>query len=258
VIDLLGAVQGGAPAPLPSPPGRDDLPADGWTAVQRARHADRPRAHDYLERYFDVRIPISGDRAGGTDPGMHCGIGRRDGRTIAYAAQGGNATTPAGFRTAARLIRLADRLDLPLLTLVDTPGAANDAAAERAGVGAAINDLLAAIAGARVPITTLVIGEGGSGGALALASPARTWIAPDAYFAIIAPEAATAILKRRPSEVATIADHLRLRPQDLVDLGVVSGIAGDPRAAPHGAGSSEQGRRSSTVAAGVDPASSRS
>jgi acetyl-CoA carboxylase carboxyl transferase subunit beta len=156
---------------------------------------------------------------------MICGVGRRGGRSIAFAAQAGTATTPAGFRTASRLIRLAERLSLPVLTLVDTPGAANDAAAERAGVGPAIAELFGTIAGAAVPVTTLVIGEGGSGGALALAAPDRMWITPDAYFSVTAPELAAAILKRDASGVPETANQLRVRPQDLVKLGVVGGIA---------------------------------
>ena len=211
------------PAEVPRALSAQELPVDGWSAVQRARAAERPRATAYLDDYFDSRMPISGDRAGGVDAGMLCGIGRRGGRAIAFAAQTGTATTPAGFRTAARLIRLASRFALPVLTLVDTPGAANDAAAERAGVGAAIAGLFAAVAEARVPITTLVIGEGGSGGALALSSPEHTWITPDAYFSVIAPELAAAILKR--DDVRRLADDLRLRPQDLVELGVVRGIS---------------------------------
>ncbi|WP_053718460.1 carboxyl transferase domain-containing protein [Saccharothrix sp. NRRL B-16348] len=211
------------PAEVPRALGAQELPVDGWSAVQRARAAERPRAVAYLDDYFDLRMPISGDRAGGVDAGMLCGIGRRGGRAIAFAAQTGTANTPAGFRTAARLVRLASRFALPVLTLVDTPGAANDVAAERAGVGAAIAELFAAVAEARVPITTLVIGEGGSGGALALSSPEHTWITPDAYFSVIAPEMAAAILKRE--DVRRLADELRLRPQDLVELGVVRGIS---------------------------------
>jgi acyl-CoA carboxylase subunit beta len=234
-VELLGGGQPGgdpAPAEVPAALGAGEPPPDGWTAVQRARAPERPRAAAYLDHHFDARLPISGDRAGGSDPGMLCGIGRRGGRAIAYAAQTGTANPPAGYRTAARLVRLADRLGLPLLTLADTPGAANDAAAERAGVGAAINDLFAAVAGVRVPVTTLVVGEGGSGGALALASPARLWIAPDAYFAVIVPEAATSILKRDPSEAPQTAERLRLRPQDLLELGIVHGIAGTDPVAP--------------------------
>lgn len=199
-------------------------PESGREAVQRARSPHRPRADAYLDAYFETREEISGDRRGGTDPGMRCGFGRRRGRTVAYAAQCGTPTLPAGFRTAARLIRLADRLSIPVLTLVDTPGAANDEGAERSGAGAAIAEAFAAVAEARVPVTTLVVGEGGSGGALALAAPDDTWVTPDAYFSVIAPESAAAILKRGPERVGATADELRLRPQDLVELGVARGI----------------------------------
>ncbi|MGQ0839108.1 carboxyl transferase domain-containing protein [Actinokineospora sp.] len=213
------------PAELPRALGSAESSGDGWAAVQRARSAGRPHAEAYLDDYFDLRRTISGDRAGGVDAGMFCGVGLRGRRAIAFAAQAGTATTPAGFRTASRLIRLAERLGLPVLTLIDTPGAANDAAAERAGVGPAIAELFGCVAAARVPVTTLVIGEGGSGGALALAAPDRTWITPDAYFSVIAPELSAAILKRPATEVPSTAEQLRLRPRDLVDLGVVRGIA---------------------------------
>jgi acetyl-CoA carboxylase carboxyl transferase subunit beta len=223
---LTGRAADGRPAPVPRALGEITTAEDGWDAVLRARSSSRPRAGAYLDDYFEVRRSISGDRAGGVDPGMLCGIGRRAGRSIAYAAQTGSASVPAGYRTASRLIALADRLGLPVLTLVDTPGAAPDPASEAAGLGPAIADLFAAVAGARVPVTTLVIGEGGSGGALALSSPDRTWITPDGYFSVIAPELAAAILKRDPVEVPAIAAQLRLRPPDLLALGVVCGIAG--------------------------------
>ncbi|MCI3269903.1 carboxyl transferase domain-containing protein [Streptomyces cylindrosporus] len=211
--------------PLPASLGTaTGLPATGWAAIHRARSPERPRAQAYLDAYFTDRVRISGDRCGGTDPGMLCGFGARDGRTVAYAAQTGTATRPAGYRTAARLIRLAGRLGVPVLTLVDTPGAANDAEAERQGAGAAIADVFAAVAAARTPVTTLVIGEGGSGGALALAAPGNTWATPDSYFSVIAPESAAAILKRPPTQVEATADQLRLRPQDLLELGVIRGI----------------------------------
>ncbi|MET7679774.1 carboxyl transferase domain-containing protein [Streptomyces sp. NPDC005423] len=208
------------PAPVPAVLGGPALPTTGWDAVRRARSPQHPRAKAYLDAYFSFRTAVSGDRCGGTDAGMLCGFGEHEGRTVAYAAQTGTATRPAGYRTAARLIRLADRLGIPVLTLVDTPGAANDAEAERQGVGAAIADLFGAVAAARTPLTTLLIGEGGSGGALALAAPGNTWATPDSYFSVIAPEPAAAILKRPPSEVEATADQLRLRPQDLAELGV--------------------------------------
>ncbi|MFJ8182394.1 carboxyl transferase domain-containing protein [Streptomyces sp. NPDC096105] len=215
------------PAPPPRALGAPDLPATGWDAVRRARSPRRPRAAAYLDAYFTARVTLSGDRCGGADPdGMLCGFGDHEGRTVAYAAQTGTATRPAGYRTAARLVRLADRLGIPVLTLVDTPGAANGAEAERQGAGAAIADLFDAVATARTPLTTLVIGEGGSGGALALAAPGDTWVTPDSYFSVIAPELAAAILKRPPKEVEATADGLRIRPQDLVELGVVRGVVG--------------------------------
>jgi acyl-CoA carboxylase subunit beta len=212
-------------APVPRALGELGPAPDGWSAVRRARSAARPRAATYLDDYFELRRNLSGDRCGGVDPGMLCGIGRRDGRSIAYAAQTGTANTPAGFRTATRLIRLAERFRLPVLTLVDTPGAAADPAAERAGLGPAIAELFGVLASTEMPVTTLVIGEGGSGGALALCAANNTWIAPDAYFSVIAPELATAILKRSPADVPATADQLRLRPEDLLKLGIVQGIA---------------------------------
>jgi acetyl-CoA carboxylase carboxyl transferase subunit beta len=198
------------PAPPPRALAEAGPPGTGWEAVVRARSAARPRAGAYLDAYFTARATVRGDRAGGVDPGVECGFGLHEGRTVAYAAQDGSATRPAGFRTVARLVRLADRLGVPVLTLIDTPGAANDAEAERAG--------------ARVPVTSLLVGEGGSGGALALAARDNTWTTPDGYFSVIAPELAAAILKRTPDHAAVTADQLRLRPQDLVELGIVRGI----------------------------------
>lgn len=225
-LTLLAPGQDASPAPPPAALAPAPPPATGREAVERARAPERPRATAYLDAYFDWREEIRGDRCGGTDPAVLCGFGRRDGRTVAYAAQCGTAVRPAGFRTAARLIRTADRLGIPVLTLIDTPGAANDAEAERAGAGPAIAETFAAVAEATVPVTSLLVGEGGSGGALALAAPGRLWLTPDSYFSVIAPELAAAILKRGPEEVAETADALGLRPQDLVRLGVARGVVG--------------------------------
>ncbi|MFF5704379.1 carboxyl transferase domain-containing protein [Streptomyces sp. NPDC012794] len=227
VADWLRVLTAPRPDGAVEPPAalaRATPPETGWDAVRQARHPDRPRAEAYLRAYFELRLPLRGDRAGAADPGMLCGFGLRGGRAVAYAAQCGTATRPAGYRTAARVIRLADRLGIPVLTLVDTPGAANDAAAEHAGAGPAIADAFAALAEASVPVTTLLIGEGGSGGALALAAPGNTWVTPDSYFSVIAPELAAAILKRPAEEAPATADQLRIRPQDLVALGVARGI----------------------------------
>ncbi|WP_406116245.1 carboxyl transferase domain-containing protein [Streptomyces sp. NBC_01014] len=222
---LAGPRDAGPPEPPGTPVGEPDRATSGQEAVALARSPGRPRAAAYLAAYFDGRVrEISGDRCGGTDPGMRCGFGIHRGRTVAYAAQCGTATRPAGYRTATRLVRLADALGVPVLTLIDTPGAANDAEAERSGAGAAIAGLFTAMATARVPLTTLLIGEGGSGGALALAAPGNTWATPDSYFSVIAPEAAAAILKRAPDRAGETADQLRLRPHDLVELGIARGV----------------------------------
>ncbi len=224
LAEWLGHLAPGSaePAEVPRALGEPTPAPDGWSAVLRARARARPRATAYLDDHFSSRQEL---RAGRAADGMLCGFGRRGDRLVAYAAQTGTATTPAGFRAATRLVRTADRLGLPVLTLVDTPGAAAGPAAERDGAGPAIAELFATIAGATTPVTTLVIGEGGSGGALALCAQDRIWIAPDAYFSVIAPELAAAILKRDPGDVPTLAGQLRLRPQDLLELGVVQGIA---------------------------------
>ncbi|MGW8376655.1 carboxyl transferase domain-containing protein [Actinacidiphila sp. SB3-2] len=227
-LSLLTAGGGGEAAAPPraiASGGSDgELPESGWEAVRRARAAERPRAGAYLDAYFDWYEELSGDRCGGVDAGMRCGFGRVGDATFAFAAQCGTATRPAGFRTAERLVRLAGRLGVPVLTLVDTPGADNGPEAERAGAGAAIAGCFEAVASVGVPVTTLVVGEGGSGGALALAAPGRTWVTPDSYFSVIGPEAAASILKRDAGSVRWTADQLRLRPQDVVALGAACGV----------------------------------
>ncbi|QYJ16460.1 Putative acetyl-coenzyme A carboxylase carboxyl transferase subunit beta [Rubrobacter xylanophilus DSM 9941] len=226
VVELLRPAGGEPPAPpeVPRALGFARPPGDPWVAVMRARSPRRPRAEAYLEDYFERRVEISGDRAGGVDAGMLCGFGRRRGRTIAYAAQGGTANTAAGFRTARRLLETAERLQLPVLTLIDTPGASNTAKDEREGIGNAIAELFCTVAGLKVPITSLVIGEGGSGGALALAARDNLWVTPDAYFAVISPEGAAAIVEKDRSKARQVAGRMKLMPQDLVELGVVRGI----------------------------------
>jgi len=163
------------------------------------------------------------------DPGLRCGFGRRHGATIAYVAQTGERTTPAGFRTATRLLGLAARFRLPVLTLIDTPGAAADPADEAAGVGSAIAELFVAMASSQIPVTSVVIGEGVSGGALALASPNDLWIARDGYLAVTAPELASSILKLGTDSVPQVATWLRLTPAELLSRGIVRGIIGPRR-----------------------------
>jgi acetyl-CoA carboxylase alpha subunit len=214
------------PTPSPPPPAISRGPSTtaAWDSVMAARSPARPRAARYLDVLFERRLAISGDRVGGRDEGVICGLGQRAGRVTAYAAQTGSATRPSGFRTVTRLLRLAERLQVPVLTLIDTPGAADDPRAEGEGVGGTIAETLMAVSELRVPVTSILIGEGGSGGALALAAPNHLWVAPDSYFSVTAPESVAEILHRDRSRAPQVSAHLALRPSDLVRLGVARGI----------------------------------
>ena len=226
-LELLSPATRGIPQLPPLPANRGHTTAlSGWEQVRRAREPARPTADDYLNDYFTRVLAIRGDRVGGVDPSVRCGFGRRDGRTIAFISQSGAITRAAGYRTAQRLMALAAKLDLPVLTLIDSPGADGTAAGEAAGVGSAIAALLQTLAAASVPILSVTIGEGGSGGTLALASPDHLWITADGYFSVITPESAAVILKRPPEEVPMMAGQLRLAPDDLSELGVVRGVLG--------------------------------
>jgi acetyl-CoA carboxylase beta subunit len=223
-------------APLPDWPDGDDdggageapPDADAWTHVGGARSLRRARADRWLAGYFGPTLEIRGDRCGGVDAGLRCGFGRHQGTTIAYAAQTGERITPAGCRTAIRLLGLAARLRLPVLTLIDTPGAAAAPADEAAGIGPAIAELFVAMASSPVPITSVVIGEGVSGGALALASPSDLWIAQDGYLAVTSPELAVSILKLGVDDIPQVATWLRLTPAELMSRGIVRGIIRPP------------------------------
>jgi acetyl-CoA carboxylase beta subunit/acetyl-CoA carboxylase alpha subunit len=246
VLSLLsprtrGEAAGGAPLPAgtapanTAPAGADasagDAAAAGqvaWAQVSRARTHRLTRGDQWLADYFGSRFEIRGDRAGAVDPGLRCGFGSRDGRTIGYIAQTGRPTTAAGFRTAARLLDLAQRFGRPVLTLIDTPGAASEPRDEAAGVGPAMAELLIAIASATVPVTSVIIGEGVSGGALALASPGQLWLGADGYLAVTSPEHAASILKLRVSDAPRVAGLLGLTPADLVRRGIARGVLRQP------------------------------
>jgi acetyl-CoA carboxylase carboxyl transferase subunit beta len=222
--------------------GDDWAGADAWTHVRGARRPRRARADRWLAGYFGPTLEIRGDRCGGVDTGLRCGFGRHQGITVAYAAQTGERTTPAGFRTATRLVGLASRLRVPVLTLIDTPGAAAAPADEAAGVGPAIAELFVAMASSQVPVTSVVIGEGVSGGALALASPDDLWIAQDGYLAVTSPELATSILKLGARDIPHVATWLRLTPAELMSRGIVRGIIRPPAASARIAGQAADSR----------------
>jgi acetyl-CoA carboxylase carboxyl transferase subunit beta len=217
------------PAPATGAPDPEAPDQQAWAQVSRARTRQPPPAEQWLAAYFGPRFEIRGDRAGAVDPGLRCGFGSRGDVTIGYIAQTGQPTTAAGFRTAARLLDLAQRLGRPVLTLIDTPGAASGPQDEAAGVGPAIAELLIAVASATVPVTSVIIGEGVSGGALALAAPGRLWLGADGYLAVTSPEHAASILKLPARDAPRVAAQLRLTPADLVRAGIARGVlAGQP------------------------------
>jgi len=216
-------VPGGPGAGWPAAAG-----AEAWAHISAARDRHGAPADRWLADCFQTTFEIRGDRCGGVDAGVRCGFGTRDGVTTGYIAQTGQPITPAGLRTATRLMTLAGRFRRPVLTLIDTPGASATPGDEAAGLGNALAELLILLAGAKVPVTSVVIGEGVSGGAIALAAPDRLWLAPEGYLAVIAPEYATSILKLPASAVRQVAARLRLRPADLIGRGLARGLAEPP------------------------------
>jgi acetyl-CoA carboxylase carboxyl transferase alpha subunit len=213
---------------------------DPWRSVARARSLERPTALDHLRLAFDDFQELRGDRSTGDCPAIVGGTARLDGRpVVVVGTQKGRSldemrqrnfgmATPAGYRKAARLMRLADRLGLPLVTLVDTPGAHPGAEAEERGQAVAIAENLQLMAGLTVPVVTVITGEGGSGGALALAVANRVLMFSDSTYSVISPEGCAAIVWKDPAAAPKAAEALRLNARDLLRLGVVDGVVPEP------------------------------
>jgi acetyl-CoA carboxylase carboxyl transferase subunit beta len=213
---------------------------DAWKRVARARDLDRPTALDYLGLAFDDFQELHGDRLSGECPAIVGGPARLDDRPVmVIGTQKGHTAgelvqrnfgmgTPAGYRKAARLMRLADKLDLPVITLVDTPGAYPGAEAEERGQAVAIAENLRLMAALRVPVVSVITGEGGSGGALGLAVANRVLMFADSVYSVISPEGCAAIVWKDPAAAPDAARALRLSAGDLLRLGVVDGVVPEP------------------------------
>ena len=239
----------------PAPAGRSGRPQlpplaqpaqlSAWETVQLARRVGRPTSVDYLSRVFDGFVELHGDRTSGDDPAGVAGLGELDGQTVLVVAQERGRTEeeqvqrrrgmamPEGFRKACRIMRLASKFRLPLVTLVDTPGAYAGPEAERRGLAGAIADCLATMVALPVPTVAVVIGEGGSGGALALATADRVLMLEHAIYSVISPEGAAAILYRNASRAPQVAETLRLTSADLKRLGVVDRVVPEPPGGAH-------------------------
>lgn len=215
-------------------------PIDPWRAVQQARQLDRPTTLDYLSRAFDDFEELHGDRLGGDCAalvgGMACldgvgvmVIGHQKGQTIAeLTVRNYGMPTPDGYRKAARLMRMAAKLGLPVITFVDTPGAYPGIEAEEQGQAVAIAENIRLMAALPVPVLTLVTGEGGSGGALALAVANEVLICSRGVYSVISPEGCAAILWNDPAKAPTAAAALRVDARQLLRLGIVDGVVPEP------------------------------
>ncbi|WP_018681634.1 acetyl-CoA carboxylase, carboxyltransferase subunit beta [Actinokineospora enzanensis] len=213
---------------------------DPWIAVRGARDIARPTAADYLGRICSEFVELRGDRLGKDCPAVLGGIGLFDGAPVMVigirkghtAAELGAAdfgmASPAGYRKAARLMRLAAKLDIPVITLIDTPGAAPGLEAEENGQAYAISDSIRLMAGLPVPTVAVITGEGGSGGALALATADRVLMFAGAVYSVISAEGCAAILFGDASLAPDAARALRVDARQLLELGIVDGVIPEP------------------------------
>jgi acetyl-CoA carboxylase carboxyl transferase subunit alpha len=216
-----------------------------WQRVQIARHTARPFALDYLGLCFEDFTELHGDRLFGDDASMPCGLAKIDGRPVAVVSnQKGRDTKenilrnfgsahPEGYRKALRVMRLAEKFGLPVVALVDTPGAFPGIGAEERHIAESIAVNLREMMLLKTPIVAVIIGEGGSGGALGIGVADRVLIMENAYYSVISPEGCAAILWKHRSHAPEAAEALKLTAPDLKELGLVDGIVPEPQGGAH-------------------------
>ena len=218
---------------------------DPWQTVEVARHPNRPKTSDYLNLVFDEFVELHGDKAFGDDPAMLTGfakidrhkvlvIGHQKGKTLAekQACHFGCAH-PEGYRKAMGKMRLAAKYGLPVICLIDTPGAYPGVGAEERGQAQVIAESMFLMASLKVPIICVVIGEGGSGGALGIGVGDRVAILEHAYYSVISPEGCAGILWKSAEFKADAARALRMRAWDLKEFGVIDKVIDEPRGGAH-------------------------
>ena len=213
-----------------------------WDAVKLARHADRPTSLDYMSRMVTNFVELHGDRVFGDDDSLVWGLGQIGGQTVVVigqergdpgdAGQGGRIS-PEGFRETQRAVRLASKFDLPIVTLIDTPGPHISADAEKRGLGSAIAAAMAELAGVEVPSIAVIIGEGGSEGALPLAVVDRVLMLENAIYSVISPEDAAALIYQDAARADEAAESLKLTAHDCFELGIVDLIVQEPAGGAH-------------------------
>ena len=216
-----------------------------WARVQLARHLRRPRTLEILDEIADEIVELHGDRAFGDDPAIAAGFARIEGRRIAFVGQQKGADTdeniqrnfgmphPEGYRKAMRVMELAERMGLPIVTFVDVPGAHPGPESEERGIADAIARSVGLMSRLRTPIVAVITGEGGSGGALAIAVGDVVFALENAVYSVISPEGCASILWRTSDEAATAALAMRMSAQDQLELGVVDHVVPEPGEGAH-------------------------
>lgn len=216
-----------------------------WQRVQLARHPNRPYCLDYIGKIVDDFVELHGDRAFRDDEAIVCGIGAICGQPAAFIGhQKGKDTEenirrnfgmphPEGFRKAQRIMQMADRFSIPLITFIDSPGAFPGIGAEERGQHEAIAKNLEVMSQLSVPVITVVTGEGGSGGALAIGVGNRVLILENSYYAVCTPEACASIILKDSSQASNIAGQMKIVAPDLKNLGIVDEIIPEPLGGAH-------------------------
>jgi acetyl-CoA carboxylase carboxyl transferase alpha subunit len=248
---LLGRTKDAGTGPpdseAPAPPSTSDAEAEArvWARVQLARNLRRPRTLELVAELADDWVEIHGDRLFGDDAAIVTGFARIDGRRVVVVGHQKGAETeenirrnfgmphPDGYRKAMRAMDLAERFGLPVVTFVDTPGAFPGQAAEERGVAEAIAKSIGLMTRLRTPIVTVITGEGGSGGALAIAVGDTVIALENAVYAVISPEGCASILWRTGDKAPAAALAMRMSAQDQLELGVVDQVVAEPEGGAH-------------------------
>ena len=218
---------------------------NSWQRTLVARHEDRPRANFYINRIFSNFTALSGDRYFGDDKSVTAGFGQIENKSVLVIGQekGEDLKTriernfgmmkPEGYRKCIRLMQLANRFQIPVVTFVDTPGAYPGIGAEQRGQASAIANSIECSMSLKVPNISIIIGEGGSGGAIALASSNKVIMLENSIYSVISPEGCASILWRDPSKSLQAADAMKLTAHDLLELGVIDEIIKEPLGGAH-------------------------
>ncbi len=216
-----------------------------WEKTQVARHPDRPHFVNYQKALFTDFTPLAGDRYFGEDHAVFAGFARFEGSSVALIGQEKGMDTesrlkhnfgmarPEGYRKAIRIMDLADRYNIPVISLVDTAGAYPGIGAEARGQAEAIARSTEKCLTLEVPMVSVIIGEGGSGGAIAIASANRVYMLEHSIYSVISPEAGASILWRDPARAEDIATTMKITAQDLKELGIVDAIIPEPMGGAH-------------------------